>query len=137
MNIKRIDHLVLTVRDIAATCDFYARVLGMQVVTFDDGLQALHFGKQKINLHEAGKELEPKASTPIPGSADLCLLTELPLTQVIEHMQACGVTIEVGPIRQAGARRSLVSIYIRDPDGNLVEIANELDDTGKLRQPQP
>ncbi|MBA2284580.1 MAG: VOC family protein [Ktedonobacteraceae bacterium] len=134
MNIQCLDHLVLTVRDIAATCDFYARVLGMQVVTFDDGRKALRFGKQKINLHEAGKEFEPKARTPTPGSADLCLLTELPLTQVIEHMQACGVTIEVGPVQRTGARYTLASVYVRDPDGNLVEIANELDDTGKIRR---
>lgn len=128
MHIERIDHLVLTVRDIKATCDFYSQVLGMQVVSFGNGRRALHFGEQKINLHQVGKEFEPKAERPTPGSADLCLLTQISITQVIEHLRTCGVTVEAGPVRRTGARYPLESVYVRDPDGNLIEIANELHD---------
>jgi catechol 2,3-dioxygenase-like lactoylglutathione lyase family enzyme len=127
MNIDRLDHLVLTVRDIGKTCDFYANVLGMEVVTFGGGRKALHFGRQKINLHEAGKEFEPKALRPTPGSADLCLITKTPLDQVIRHVQAHGVAIEEGPVERTGATGKIRSVYLRDPDGNLIEIANELE----------
>lgn len=124
MKITALDHLVLTVRDLAATCDFYARVLGMEVVVSDGGRYALHFGAQKINLHEAGKEFEPKAIVPTPGSGDLCFLTDLPLADVIAHVETCGVAILEGPVPRAGARGPMTSIYLRDPDGNLIEIAN-------------
>ncbi len=88
MHVDRLDHLVLTVRSIPATCDFYTRVLGMTEVTFGNGRKALQFGSQKINLHEAGKEFEPKAQHPTPGSGDLCFITSVPLPQVIAHAQA-------------------------------------------------
>ncbi len=127
MQIDRLDHLVLTVRDIPATCAFYERVLGMQVVTFGTGRAALHFGRQKINLHAQGHEFEPKAQTPVPGSADLCFITALPLERVIAHLTNCGVAVEEGPVQRAGAQGPIESVYIRDPDGNLIELANVLD----------
>jgi catechol 2,3-dioxygenase-like lactoylglutathione lyase family enzyme len=127
MQIERIDHLVLTVQDIARTCAFYERVLGMQTVIFGDGRKALRFGSQKINLHEVGKEFEPKALKPVAGSADLCFLTLLPLEQVIEHFRACSVPIIEGPVRRTGATGTLLSVYIRDPDGNLIEVANSIE----------
>ena len=103
MRVDRLDHLVLTVRDLAATCDFYSRVLGMRVVTFGEGRKALAFGAQKINLHEAGREFEPKAEHPTPGSADLCLIAAVPLTEVITHLQASRVPILEGPVPRTGA----------------------------------
>ncbi len=126
MNINRIDHIVLTVRDIGRTCEFYSRVLGMEVVTFGDGRTALRFGQQKINLHEAGKEFEPKALHPTPGSGDLCFITDLPLERVINHTRACGAHIIEGPVRRTGALGPIESIYVRDPDGNLIEISNQV-----------
>ena len=126
MQIDRIDHLVLTVANIQNTCDFYARALGMQIVTFGEGRKALQFGAQKINLHEWGNEFEPKALQPTPGSADLCFITEVPLEQVLEHMRSCMVEIVEGPVRKTGAMGAITSVYIRDPDGNLLEIANYL-----------
>lgn len=127
MHIDHLDHLVLTVRDLDATCAFYERVLGMQVTTFSGDRRALLFGQQKINLHQAGHEFEPKAFQPTPGSGDLCFITTVPLAQVITHMQACGVAIEEGPVARAGAVGEIESIYLRDPDGNLIEIANYRD----------
>jgi catechol 2,3-dioxygenase-like lactoylglutathione lyase family enzyme len=124
MHIDRIDHLVLTVRDIDATCAFYTRVLGMQAITFGAGRTALAFGSQKINLHQAGHEFEPKALRPTPGSGDLCFLTAVPLSEVVAHVQACGVAIEEGPVSRSGATGPIESIYLRDPDGNLVEVSN-------------
>jgi len=126
MQIDLLDHLVLTVQDIERTCEFYARALGMQVVTFGEGRKALHFGNQKINLHQKGKEFDPKAQYPTPGSADLCFLTSIPLEQVIAHLQSCHVSLLLGPVERTGATKSLVSIYFRDPDGNLLEISNAL-----------
>jgi catechol 2,3-dioxygenase-like lactoylglutathione lyase family enzyme len=122
--IDRIDHFVLTVRDLAATAAFYERVLGMRLVTFGEGRKALAFGRQKINLHEAGREFEPKARTPVPGSGDFCLVTERPLDEVARHLAACGVPIEAGPVPKTGATGPIRSLYLRDPDGNLVEISN-------------
>jgi catechol 2,3-dioxygenase-like lactoylglutathione lyase family enzyme len=127
MEIRQIDHLVLTVRDIATTCNFYSRVLGMQVISFGGDRKALQFGQQKINLHAQGKEFEPKALVPTPGSADVCLLTRVPLTQVIQHIRSCGVQIIEGPVRRTGAVGPIESVYFRDPDGNLLEISNHLD----------
>ena len=124
MKLDRLDHLVLTVADIAATCRFYERVLGMKTVVFGQGRTALHFGRVKINLHQAGKEFEPKAERPTPGSADLCLISETPLAVVIEHVKTCGVAIELGPVARTGAEGAMTSIYLRDPDRNLIEIAN-------------
>ncbi|PTM59227.1 catechol 2,3-dioxygenase-like lactoylglutathione lyase family enzyme [Desmospora activa DSM 45169] len=126
MKVDRLDHLVLTVKEITATCEFYNRVLGMEVITFGEGRKALQFGKQKINLHEAGKEFEPKAKHPIPGSADLCLITEVSLDDVIGHLVSCQIPIEDGPVSRTGAMGPITSIYIRDPDENLIEIANEI-----------
>jgi len=127
MDIDGIDHLVLTVRDLRATCDFYSRVLGMRVVTFGGDRKALQFGRQKINLHEHGKEFEPKALAPTPGSGDLCFITQTPLPQVVGHLRSCGVQIIEGPVRRTGAVGPIESIYVRDPDGNLIEVSNYLD----------
>ena len=124
MRVERLDHLVLTVADIDASCAFYQRVLGMQVVTFGQGRKALAFGQQKINLHRHGAEFEPKAVRPTPGSADLCLLVSTPLAEVVAHLQRCAVAIEEGPVPRTGATGPLLSVYIRDPDRNLIELAN-------------
>ncbi|HZR41296.1 MAG TPA: VOC family protein [Ktedonobacteraceae bacterium] len=124
MQIDRLDHLVLTVRNIEQTCEFYTRVLGIQVVTFGEKRKALQFGQQKINLHESGKEFEPKALKPTPGSGDLCLITQIPLEQVIAHLRACNVPIIEGPVSKIGATGSILSVYLRDPDGNLIEVSN-------------
>lgn len=126
MQIDRLDHLVLTVRDVEVTCDFYSRVLGMEVITFGQGRKALRFGHQKINLHQAGNEFEPKALRPTPGSGDLCLITSMPLEQVIEHLRSCQLDLVDGPVRRTGATSALRSIYLRDPDGNLIEISNQV-----------
>ncbi|WP_428306817.1 VOC family protein [Lacipirellula sp.] len=125
MQISSLDHLVLTVVDIEATLAFYATALGMTAVTFGEGRRALAFGAQKINLHEAGREFEPKAARPTPGSADLCFLTDVPLPEVIAHLSACGVAVVEGPVARTGAMGPICSVYVRDPDGNLVEIANQ------------
>ena len=127
MQISRIDHIVLTVADIAATCEFYSRALNMQVLTFGAGRIALSFGQQKINLHQSGKEFEPKAMRPTPGSADICMITETPISQVMLHLQACGVDLLEGPVRRTGATGPLLSVYFRDPDSNLIEVSNYID----------
>lgn len=124
MRIARIDHLVLTVASIEATCAFYSDVLGMEVVTFAGGRRALSFGAQKINLHEVGREFEPKAARPTAGSGDFCLIADTPLEEVIAHLQARGIAIEEGPVNRTGATGPIRSVYFRDPDDNLVEIAN-------------
>ncbi len=126
MIIQRIDHFVMTVRDIDATCDFYAKVLGMDVATFGAGRKALVFGTQKINLHAAGKEFDPKALRPTPGAVDVCFITENPLEGVIKELHSLGVVIEEGPVKRTGATGDILSVYLRDPDGNLVEISNYL-----------
>ena len=123
MEIDRIDHVVMTVRDIEATCDFYARVLGMRVITFAGGRKALAFGRQKLNLHQAGREFEPKAEVPTPGSADLCLITATPLAEVAAHLATCGVAILDGPVARTGATGPIRSLYFRDPDRNLIEVS--------------
>jgi len=124
MKIDRLDHVVFTVVDIKATCDFYTRVLGTAVVTFADNRTALTFGSQKINLHQAGKEFEPRALRPTPGSADVCFITETPLEQVMQHLRDCGIDVVEGPVDKTGAIGALKSVYIRDPDQNLIEISN-------------
>lgn len=122
--LDRLDHFVLTVADIDATCAFYTRVLGMTVETFGPLKRtALHFGRQKINLHQRGKEFEPKAAHPLPGSADLCFIAAVPLDAVIAQLKASGVTIELGPVDRTGATGAIRSVYIRDPDQNLIEIS--------------
>jgi catechol 2,3-dioxygenase-like lactoylglutathione lyase family enzyme len=124
MQVDSLDHLVLTVRDLQASIDFYTRALGMSEVTFGAGRKALAFGTQKINLHLAGKEFEPKAERPTPGSADLCFLTATPVEQYAQHLAALGIEIVEGPVARTGAVGPLLSIYVRDPDDNLIEIAN-------------
>lgn len=124
IRIDHLDHLVLTVASIEKSCDFYASVLGMGVETFAEGRKALTFGNQKINLHRAGHEFEPKAERPTPGSADLCFISTTRLDDVIAHLQAEGVGIEEGPVRRTGATGPILSVYFRDPDQNLIEVSN-------------
>jgi catechol 2,3-dioxygenase-like lactoylglutathione lyase family enzyme len=124
MRITRLDHLVLTVADLEATIEFYTRALGMTVRAFGGGRLALRFGEQKINLHEAGREFEPKARAPAPGSADLCFVVEQPLAEWREHLAELGVPVIEGPVPRDGALGPMTSIYVRDPDGNLVELAS-------------
>ncbi|RIA55117.1 catechol 2,3-dioxygenase-like lactoylglutathione lyase family enzyme [Dichotomicrobium thermohalophilum] len=124
MNITGLDHIVLTVKSIERTCDFYEQMLGAEVIKYNGGRTALGLGDQKINLHEVGKEFEPKANAPTPGSGDICLITTASLAQVEQNLLARGVEIEEGPIERTGARGPIKSIYIRDPDGNLIEIAS-------------
>ena len=124
MRLDRLDHLVLTVADIDATVRFYADVLGMEKVVFGEGRIALSFGRQKINLHQKGAEFEPKTHLPTPGSADLCFIAATPLEQVIAELRVQNIAIEIGPVERAGATGRMISIYLRDPDDNLIEISN-------------
>ena len=119
-----LDHLVLTVTDLDQASGFYHRVLGMRPVTFGARRRALEFGTSKINLHRAGQEITPHAARPLPGSADLCLITTTPPGQVLAHLDAQQVSVEDGPVPRTGARGPVTSIYIRDPDSNLIEIAS-------------
>ncbi len=127
MKVERLDHFVLTVEDVEQTCDFYSRVLGMQTITFGDGRKALVFGSQKINLHERGKEFEPKALRPTPGSADLCFISKEQMPEVLDHLLSHGIEVEEGPVSRTGARGPIISVYFRDPDQNLIEVSNYLD----------
>ncbi len=124
VSIESIDHLVLTVADIDATCEFYGRVLGMEKIVFAGGRVALGFGAQKINLHPAGNEYDPRAKHPVPGSGDFCLITLTPLSDVIAHLKSENVDIIEGPVAKTGATGALKSVYFRDPDENLVEVSN-------------
>jgi catechol 2,3-dioxygenase-like lactoylglutathione lyase family enzyme len=124
MHIDRLDHLVLTVRDVEATCEFYTRVLGMEPITFGAGRRALRFGHQKLNLHPADSPVAPHAMQPTPGSADLCLISTTPLAEVVAHLAQAGVSILEGPVSRSGATGPLISVYFRDPDGNLIEVSN-------------
>lgn len=124
LNIEAIDHIVLTVKDMDATCAFYAQVLGISITTFGVGRKALSFGSQKITLHQYGKEFEPKAQNPTPGSADLCFVTNVPVAQVLEHLRASDVDVLEGPVERTGAVGPIISVYFRDPDGNLIEVSN-------------
>lgn len=127
VRLKALDHFVLTVADIEATVAFYTRHLGMEAVRFGaEGRVALTFGAQKINLHRAGAEYEPHAARPTAGSGDFCLLAETPVEEIAAALEAAGIEVEEGPVARTGARGPLRSIYLRDPDGNLVEIANEV-----------
>lgn len=130
MQIDRLDHLVLTVADITRTCEFYVRVLGMERVEFGNGRTALKFGRQKINLHAAGQAPGLVAARPTPGSGDLCFITSEPLSEIVAHLGRCGVPIVQGPGPRAGAIGEIQSVYIRDPDQNLVEISNYRDGAG-------
>ncbi|MGZ4956313.1 MAG: VOC family protein [Methylobacter sp.] len=129
MKIDSLDHLVLTVKNIEVTTAFYAKTLGMEVVTFGSGRKALSFSSQKINLHEYGNEFEPKAGRPAPGSADLCFITSVPLSDVIKHLCSCGVTVIDGPVQRTGATGPIMSVYLRDPDMNLIEVSNRVSNT--------
>jgi catechol 2,3-dioxygenase-like lactoylglutathione lyase family enzyme len=122
--IKSLDHLVLTVKDIAKTVEFYTMVLGMQKEIFKQNRVALKFGSQKINLHQLGAEFEPKAYNVKEGSADLCFITQTSVTDFKTHIESLGVKVIEGPIKRTGAVGEINSIYVRDPDGNLIEIAN-------------
>jgi catechol 2,3-dioxygenase-like lactoylglutathione lyase family enzyme len=121
--IQRLDHLVLTVTDVEATAAFYGRALGFRRVDSDDGRIALAFGAQKINLHPVGAPIQPRAAHPRPGSADLCFVAAEPIERVLVHLDACGIAPVEGPVRRLGALGAMTSVYIRDPDGNLAEIA--------------
>jgi catechol 2,3-dioxygenase-like lactoylglutathione lyase family enzyme len=127
VHIDRLDHLVLTVQNIEATCSFYVRVLQMKRITFAEGRQALAFGRQKINLHPVGDPIAPHARHPTPGSADLCLITTTPISAVLAHLQALGVPIEEGPVQRTGASGPIMSVYFRDPDSNLIEVSEYID----------
>lgn len=124
MKVSGIDHVVLTVMDIDATVRFYESVMGMTREVFGDGRIALTFGSQKLNLHESGNELAPRAKRPSPGAMDLCFVTDEPIDTALQHVAGHGVTIIEGPVRRTGAGGPIVSFYFRDPDGNLIEIAS-------------
>jgi catechol 2,3-dioxygenase-like lactoylglutathione lyase family enzyme len=126
LHVRGIDHVVLTVRDVDRTIAFYERALGMRAVTFAEGRRALAFGEQKLNLHQAGREFEPRAADPRPGAIDICFITDVPVDEVVAHLESLGVAIEAGPVAKTGARSPLRSVYFRDPDGNLIEVANEV-----------
>lgn len=123
VKIDRLDHLVLTVRDLEVTCEFYSRVMNMKPVTFGIGRRALCFGHQKINLHPADAPVSPHALRPVPGSADLCFIAATPISDVVAHLDSLGIVIEEGPVRRTGATGSITSVYFRDPDGNLIEVS--------------
>jgi catechol 2,3-dioxygenase-like lactoylglutathione lyase family enzyme len=121
--IKSLDHLVLTTRDAEKCIDFYTRVLGMKLETFGQGRTALRFGEQKINLHDTNTMTDVYAAYPTPGSLDICFLSDRPLDEVIAQLRAAGIPIELGPVQRTGARFALRSVYVRDPDRNLIEIS--------------
>lgn len=126
IRVTRLDHLVLTVADIDRTKQFYQQTLGMTPVQFNQRW-AIQFGEQKINLHELGREFEPKAQFPTAGSADLCFLTDCPIEKMIEHLKGCDVQIIEGPVRRTGALGPILSVYFRDPDQNLIEVSNKIE----------
>lgn len=127
MQLESIDHVVFTVTDIDSTCAFYSQALSMEVVSFDVGRKALHFGLCQINLHQLGKEFEPKAAHPAPGTQDICLVVSTPMVDVVDQIRSAGVDIIAGPVPRTGARGAMESVYLRDPDGNLVEVARYTD----------
>ena len=124
MKINRFDHLVLTVKDIQTTIAFYSNILAMEPESFAQGRWALKFGGQKINLHQCGKEFEPKANQPTPGSADLCFITEVDLEEAMDHVNKAGVQILEGLVDRTGALGPIRSFYFRDPDQNLIEVSS-------------
>ncbi|CAH0174218.1 MULTISPECIES: VOC family protein [unclassified Pedobacter] len=126
MDIKNLDHLVLTVANLESTCRFYNLALGMEVIEFGENRKALKFGNQKINLHQYGGEFEPKAFKPMPGTADLCFITDFPLREVMQELKEKCIEIEEGPVERTGANGKIISIYLRDPDMNLIEVSNYL-----------
>ncbi|MGY1949310.1 MULTISPECIES: VOC family protein [Pseudomonas] len=124
--IDHLDHLVLTTIDVAACKDFYIRVMGMHLASFGNGRLAFRFGNQKINVHERGQEFEPKAHLPVPGALDLCFITSTSLEEVIAHLQAQAWPIIEGPVPRTGATGPIRSVYVRDPDLNLIEISEQV-----------
>tara|TARA_Y100001960_G_C14285122_1_gene638789 strand:- start:159 stop:548 length:390 start_codon:yes stop_codon:yes gene_type:complete len=124
ISIDCLDHMVLTVKDIDATCEFYNRVLGMKPVKFDGERVALMFGQQKINLHLAGSEYDPKAKMPMPGSGDVCFIAKTPIVDIISHLKAQNIEIVAGPAIKTGAFGPITSVYFYDLDGNLIELSN-------------
>ncbi len=126
MKIDSLDHVVLTVVDIDISAHFYAKVLGMDIITFAGNRKALSFGNQKINLHQHTKEFEPKAQYPTPGSADLCFITSVSIAEVVDHLGTCQVPVIEGPVQRTGATGPILSVYFRDPDHNLIEVSNLL-----------
>jgi len=124
IHLDRIDHLVLTVHDLERTIAFYSRVLGMEPVTFAGGRRGLAFGRQKLNLHQAGREFEPKALAPAPGAIDICFISQTQLADVIAKLKSEGVHVIEGPVDKTGALGPMKSVYFRDPDGNLIEVSN-------------
>ncbi|HAT3992560.1 glyoxalase [Elizabethkingia sp. HvH-WGS333] len=126
MRITSIDHIVLTVADIEKTVQFYTEVLGFELITFGDNRKALRFGNQKINLHQKGREFEPKALFPTSGSADICFITETGLEDVLKELQAKNIQITEGIVERTGALGKIRSVYLRDPDSNLIELSNYL-----------
>ena len=127
MKTLSLDHIVLTVRDIDTSVQFYTKVMGMELTVFGNNRKALSFGSQKINLHQFTKEFEPKAEIPTPGSADLCFLTSTPVNEVISELQRMDVEILEGPVQRTGATGPILSVYFRDPDRNLIEVSNMID----------
>jgi catechol 2,3-dioxygenase-like lactoylglutathione lyase family enzyme len=135
LTVQRIDHLVLTCRDVAATIRFYTEVLGMKVVTFGNGRKALSFGRQKFNLHPIGQTAEGGAgkvaaiaARPTPGSADICLIVAENAAAIVAHLAVCGIPVDEGPVVRTGALGPIESVYVRDPDGNLIELARYVDE---------
>lgn len=126
MKIQQLDHLVLTVQNIQASIDFYTEILGMQLVEFADNRKALKFGSQKINLHQVGNEFSPHAECPTTGSADLCFIVDSSIDDIVQELKSQHISIESGPIERTGATHKLISVYIRDPDNNLIELSNEI-----------
>ena len=121
-----LDHLVVNISDMDRACDFYERVLGAEIVEFGAGRKAVQIGNQKLNLHDAAARAAPIAQNPAVGGADLCILTETPIAEVVRHLESLAVDIFDGPVERTGATGPLLSVYIRDPDGNLIEISNPL-----------
>jgi catechol 2,3-dioxygenase-like lactoylglutathione lyase family enzyme len=128
MKVNKLDHLVITANNLDRTIPFYTRVLGMELKTSADGRKALQFGDQKINLHEAKNKFEPHAQNPLPVSADICFISETPMQLIISHLNSCNVSVIAGPVEKKGATGPLLSIYIYDPDGSLIEIANQVNE---------
>lgn len=129
IQLSHIDHLVITTMDVDRACQFYQQALGVEVVTFKGNRKALSFGRQKINLHLKGHEFEPKAAHPTVGAIDLCFIIEDSLEDAIAHLSALNIPIEEGPIERTGALGPIRSIYLRDPDDNLIELSNYTDNT--------
>lgn len=137
ISVDRVDHLVLTVADVERAAEFYERILGMRSVSFPDDRRALSFGRQSIKLHQASELVEPTATHPVPGSANLCFATENAISEVQEHLRANDVRIEEGPVVRTGAVGPITSLYVRDPDGNLIEVAHYDEEAPEQREAVP